>query len=258
MVSYAYTRRSNLPQPDLTWLRRQIGTYGPVPVARFFGPAFATYLAPAPEANGAPDLSLRVKQLEQALLRWPGSIWADSIAFALAGDRETLDPVASAQDYFAVADRYGRSPFAPKALARIIRIEAEAVPEAGRLRAARQIIASYPRSPEVETAAERLEQHYGKDVPVDEILRARLAAADVAPAHQRPAWLLGAADAQRTLGKTTEAIALARQSRDEARKLSSLAQPSGPLHIELTPHLARIDGTARAADELLKRLGAPP
>ncbi|HEU4754415.1 MAG TPA: hypothetical protein VFU47_15005, partial [Armatimonadota bacterium] len=153
MVGYAYLNRGHLDRADVTWLRRQLRVYGPVPVAKAFGPAFSVYVADVPPSRGeASPAAVRVTQLHQALQRWPGSLWADGIAFAIGHERETLSPPASVPDYFAVADRYASSPFAPKALAAILRIS-EGVPQADRLRAARRLLADYPTAPEVETAA---------------------------------------------------------------------------------------------------------
>ena len=61
MVGYAYVHRGSLPQEDVLWLRRQLGVYGPVPVAPLFGPTFTAYVAnPAAIKKGDASVSARM------------------------------------------------------------------------------------------------------------------------------------------------------------------------------------------------------
>jgi hypothetical protein len=253
-VSYAYARRANLEQPDVVWLRRQLTNYGPVPVARMFGSAFATYVANPPEVReGGSATAVRVKQLEGVLQQSPHSIWADSIAFALGNEREQISPGAAASDYIAVADRFGNSPFAPKALGRVVRSESPEIKPEIRLTAARRLLTDYPQSREAEKAASLMEAMYPKTIGPQEMLRTALIAAQSGPDFQKPGWLLFAARIQSDQGQKDAAIATARKARETGHDLQRRAtQPNQPLYV----HRFQIDGAVDGATELLKKLGA--
>jgi len=159
-VGYAHAHRGHLTQNDVTWLRRKLGVYGPVPVDRLFGRPFARYVN-APKARKSSSASdVRRAQLEQALKRWPKSIWADGIAFALGAELERSDPVASADQYRRMAAQFPDSPFAPLALRRIVRSSHAEVDDERRLAAARDLLQDYADKPEADRAASYLEEHY--------------------------------------------------------------------------------------------------
>jgi hypothetical protein len=259
MVVYAYTHRANLPNPDVIWLRRQLKIYEPVPVARLFGPAFATYVAdPPPARTGGPLANVRVLQLRQALARWPGSMWADGIAFAVANEEQSLDERAAMADYFAAADQFGGSPFAPKALVAIVRSRSPDVPESERLRAARRIIADYPQTRESETAANLLLEHYPAEVRAEEMLGAAQAAEHAGLRFRRPGWLVTVAQMQLALGRNADARASARQARAAAQALFEEHRLAGPINSEVAPHRPRIAEALQAAEALLRQQGESP
>jgi hypothetical protein len=252
-VSYAYAHRGKLRQPDAVWLRRQLSVYGPVPVASFFGPAFAAYVYD-PAAGGKSPAEVRLAHLQQALARWPGSIWADGIAYALASEQEIVDPSAAARAYLTVADRYGGSPFAPKALGRIVSLTPNsATPDEGLL-AARRLLADYPRREECERAAALLKQHFPGRVPPEEMLRAAQIAADVGPRFARPGWLLLVAQLQARLGRPAEAIATAEQARSLVLQFHEINLHAPVGTTDISQHLPQIDAALVGAEKLLDEL----
>jgi hypothetical protein len=256
-LAYAHAHRGYLRQPDDVWLQRQLRVYGPLPVARLFGPAFAEYIIEPPkQRGGGSSKQLRVQQLENLLRRWPNSIWADGAAFALATLRESLDPERAAAAYFLVADRYPRSPFAVKALARLVRNDPGTVTPAEQLQAARRLLADYSRWNESERATAYLLTRYPEAVKADELLRASLNAAEVGPRHMRPTWLVQAAELEVVLGNTQRARELALQARESALALQAEAQRLTETPSELMSRRPIFDAALRDAEALLRRLGA--
>jgi hypothetical protein len=251
VVGYAYAERGNLPGRDVVWLRRALSAYGPLPVARLFGPAFAAYIREAP-VTGDSARSFRSQELRNALARWPRSRWADSIAFALAFELEGTDPPASLRENLLLADRYPDSPFAPRALAVVVRPDNQAT-DTERLLAARRLLADYPHRREAEDGAEALER-YPDRVRPEELLAATQAAARVAPLHRRPEWVLRSAEIEASLGRGPEARRLADEAAREARRLEALGQAGAGPNFELQPHLARLADTAARAEALRARL----
>lgn len=256
-IGYAWLNRSNLAMADVIWLQRQLKIYGPVPVAQLFGPAFATYVVEAPaQASRAPDW--RRERLEGALKRWPKSIWADGIAFTLGREQESSDAPAGAAAYLRVADAYGSSPFAPRALAQIIRIEPDRLPLELRLRAARRLMAEYPRSPLVDTAANLLSEQYPAQVSLEEMAAAAEVAARASVPTRRPLWLVNLSDLRDRQGRKAEAIEAAKEARrlalalreQEQREISSA--PGG-----VSASRPQLDSAIAAAETTLKRLGQP-
>jgi hypothetical protein len=255
VVGYGYLQRSDLPQQDVMWLRRQLQVYGPVPVARLFGPAFAVYVSEPPltRESGA-GRKVRLEQLRRALARWPGSLWAEGIAFALAAEQESEDPHAAVAQYLSVADRFPRSPFAPKALGAILRSEDKTVTDDERLLAARRLLADYPRSREAERGAEVLGEHYPGKTRAEELLNAATVASQIAPVYRRSEWVLRRASLEAELGRPSEAGRHAREALAEARRLGALGRGEGPQATELRPRLGGLDSTAARAEALLTRL----
>src|SRR5262249_32194608 len=186
--------RAHLEYKDLVWVRRELKVYGPIPIAPLFGPAFAAWVAQPPASlQTASAAAFRLQALRSALNRWPRSIWADGIAFSLADEEGQNDPEAGARDYFAVADRYPRSPYAPKALVEVVRIDKLPIPM--RMLAARRLLSDYARTPEAERGADLLRTQYPGQVTAAEMQRAAVIAVDTGPSFRRPAWLLTAAPA---------------------------------------------------------------
>lgn len=207
-VSYAWTNRGNLKNRDVTWLRRQMTVYAPLPVSPLFGMPFTEYVAPFANKEA------RVRQLESALRRWPGSIWADSMAQDLAVEQVTVDPAASAKASFQVADQYPTSPFAPIALGDILEIEEGTIPEEDRLRAARQLVREYPATIDVDKAGAYLESVHPETVQTEELLAAAERLAELAPNIIRPRWLATAAGLHEKAGRREEAARMAKAAVD--------------------------------------------
>lgn len=259
VLGYAYTHRANLPTRDVLWLRRYLSIFGPVPVARLFGPAFATYVyEPVLSESQTSAHSLRVDQLNAALERWPHSIWADGIAFALASEVDGVSPTEAPARYLAVADRYPQSPFAPRALMTVARRDDGNVSPDERLLAARRLISDYPNAREAEPAAATLETYFPQRVNAQDMLGAAGVAAKVAPPHLRPGWLLRAAQLELQMGRRAEALQHAREARKDALQLREEARSNSEAGTELRPHLPRIDGARVGADKLIQDMGEKP
>jgi len=256
VVGYAYFKRGNLPQHDVLWLRRQLQLYGPVPVARLFGPAFTAYIAEPPVKNQSGTMQqVRVAQLKRAAARWPNSAWAEGIAFALGLEQETVDVEASILQYFSVADRFPRSPFAPKALVSILRRREGDVPDAQRLLAARRLLSDYPQRPEAERGAEALGSYYPAQVKPDELRAAAAIAARTGPVYRKPEWLLRQAELEAEVGQAPAALQHAQEALAEARRLQAASNDDSDLAQELRPHLRRFGDAATGAEALITRLG---
>ncbi len=253
MLGYAYLHRANLPRNDVIWLRTQLRPYGAIPIARVFGPAFATYVAEPPvvTSEGQSQAALRLKELENALARYPRSIWADSIAFALGWEQEKVSPPAAAATYLAVADRYGSSPFAPRALASILRLPPGTAGDAERLLAARRLLSDYPASTDAEKGAAHLLALYPATVGHGEMAEAARVAAQSAQEAYRPGWWLVHAQAQQAQGKTAEAREAAQRARTEADRLLTEIRQRTARGQEMAPHLSRLSGVAAQANALL-------
>lgn len=254
VVGYAWVNRGHLPGADVVWLRRQLKMYGPVPVTQFFGPAFSAYLAEAP-LEGERAGEWRRTRLERALQRWPRSIWADGIAFALGREHESVDPPAAVEAYQHVADAYGSSPFASRALGQIVRMEA--APSEARLRAARRLVAEYPREADVDAAVVYLQEHYPGEVTADEMAAAAATAAEGGSPFRRPLWLMVAAEIRAGQNDVNGARDLARKAREAGMALrdSERRSAEGVPDAGINRYRAEIDAAIRDASALLQRLG---
>jgi hypothetical protein len=252
-IGYAHRNRGNLPVADVDWLRRQLGAYAPVPVASFFGPAFAAYLSQPPAQEGGSRAEPRLAQLERAAARWPSSMWADSIAWALARQQETMDPSRSVAAYHDLADEFSNSPFAPKALVAVLRIEG--ADEAARQKAIDRLLAEYPNAPEAERAADQVLEKYPAAVTHEEMERAALIASKVAPRQRRPGWWMVAAHVRLSMGNTDGAREAARQARDLGKALRTEEETNH--YSELGPFRVEIIRAHDAAEALLRELGGP-
>ncbi|MFN3648743.1 MAG: tetratricopeptide repeat protein [Armatimonadota bacterium] len=254
-LGYAYTHRAHLDTPDVDWLRRQMKVYGPVPVASFFGPALTTYVAEPTASENSSSAEVRVQQLEQGLQRYAGSLWADGMAFAVGAEREKTDPVRAVPDYYRVADRFPKSPFAPRALFRIIRMEAPEVGSEERLKAARRLIESYPQSDDAERGAEAIAEMYPQLVNDAEMLEVSQVAVKTAPEHRKARWLIRIADLQRKAGDLGAARSSAQAAVDAVAAIEARMESSADAALELRPHLSRVHGDREEALRILKSIG---
>lgn len=188
-IAYAWRERGHLPTRDITWVRRQMNIYAPLPMPALFGPAFRLYVSQPGEKD------LRVNQLRAAVRQWPGSIWADSLAYDLGTEQLTTDPASAARDFTAVADLYPSSPFAPVALGDVLEIET-GIEDEMRVQAARRLVADYVHSDEVDKAMIWLEQLHPGQIDGRELKEAALRAGTLGPVIIRARWLALAADLQ--------------------------------------------------------------
>lgn len=255
-LSYAYAHRGSLLGGDSRWIRKQLAAYGPLPVARLFGPALAAFVEEPPvSSEGEGTQTARIKRLEQALQRWPKDIWAQEIAFELGKEQETPDPPASVRAYFKVADQYPDSPLAPLALTRIFRAESEAVAPLERLTAARRTLADYPSRQEAERAAEYLLNQDAQTVNLDERTRAAQIATRCAPNLRAPFWHATLADLYRQQGKNPEAAASAQEAIRLGRELRERASQDRDLAMEIGPNQAMVDQSVAMAEKVLQQVG---
>lgn len=267
-VSYAYAHRSRLEVSDVTWLRRQMSVYGPVPVVRLFGPAFTELVTPPPSGSSASSPSApqsgdriaagdaRVMQLRHALDRWPNSIWAPSIAFTVAEEQDHSDHERAALDYAAVADRFGSSPYAPKALVRVVTSTDAEVKPAQHLLAARRLVTTYAHSEEAEKGADYLLSLTGDEVKPAERLQAARVGLDVAARSRRPSWYLMLAEELEKQGSFTDALRAAREARDTGLRLQVLERELRSAPNDLTPRRPQIDAAILRANEVIQKLEA--
>lgn len=254
-VGFGYINRGNLPYKDVDWFRRQMTTYGPIPVAQFFGPAFSTLVAPTPPSAGElSGLEMRFALLERARDRWPNSIWADAIAFSLAKEREDLQPAKAVKDYQLVADRFGNGPYASKALVSIVRMDKPEVTLGERVRAARVLVSDWPTKRDTERAAAFLQEQPIESVNTADKLTAAEVAVKVAPVHREPEWWLTCAELQLKLGQTDGARASAQKAMSSAQTLNQRATDP-KVRKEIAVYRPRIDGAARRAHDILQGLG---
>lgn len=255
-VSYAHANRGHLRQPDDVWLRRQFKAYGPIPVVRLFGPAFADYvIEPKPGRSDVSLADLRVQQLERAMERSKNSIWADSIAFTWASQLELRTPAKAAAAYFQVAQRFPTSPFAPLALARIVRNSANVNSPEDQLKAARQLLQQYPKTPDAERAAGYLLTRHPDMVDAKEMLAAAKIAVEAGPRFMQAPWLLTQARMSLELDNPTDAKQQAQAAKENGKALLAEMQGNPDLKRELDVRRPILDGTIRDADELLAKLG---
>lgn len=255
-LNYAMSHRGRLLGGDVRWLRQQLSAYGPLPVARLFGPAFAAYVESPPVAKAEDSVQqIRVHQLEQALQRWPGSIWADCIAFELGREQEVADPAAATEAFFLVADRYSKSPLAPQALTRIFRSGEVAILPLTRLTAARRVLSDHSSAPEAERAAEYVLDQDQKTVKNEERRRAAEIAVKVAPTMREPYWYRNLAEELGKEGRVSEAITAAREAVRLGRAIRERAMGNPELEAEFTPNQVIVDRSVAEAEQLLKQWG---
>ncbi|HLK61272.1 MAG TPA: hypothetical protein VKU00_32280 [Chthonomonadaceae bacterium] len=135
-VGYGYQHRGTLPNNDLIWFRYQFASYGPLPVAPLFGPAFTRYLGEinnpwrltAEEGDAMGDNVKHYQGLDEVVSRMPKSIWAASAAEArarLEGHRQKTTEETITY-YQLIVDRYSQSPYLDYALRMIARTYADA------------------------------------------------------------------------------------------------------------------------------------
>jgi tetratricopeptide (TPR) repeat protein len=186
-VGFGYANRGRLVPDDATWFRRQFASYGPLPVASLFGPAFFRYVGDIPntwriqqesETDRWGNTQRHRRELREVLDRMPGSLWAPSAAELLA----RLDVPQAAAYYEQIIRRYPGSPYLPFALDRLAHTYADAGNEKEARSAYERLLSRCPGSL-YETEALRYlaesEQRRGNRTAAEQRTRQWIAAAPV-------------------------------------------------------------------------------
>jgi hypothetical protein len=221
-VTYGLRHEGQMGRHARVWYQQQFRGYGPLPVARMFGPAFARYVQAESGRDAALGLGagtplwtvVDVTSMKSVIEDYPESMWADNAQFELAvqaGRRPTkrpwmivasrgeagpateiriLEDVDSAiREYARLAERYPDSPFAPLALTEVA---------ATRLR----LLDFDGARPESWPAGLRLGALYLREGDFGEALRAADIAAQSAPWDRRAEAFILAARAARQSGQS--------------------------------------------------------
>jgi hypothetical protein len=125
-VKYGYENRGRLFPNDAAWFRYQFASFGPIPVAPLFGPAFPRFLgeftnpwrATEEEADQLGDTVKHRRDLKYILDKMPDSRWAPSAADAYARLEARKRPNLEEQIalFRLIVDKYSASPYVDSAL----------------------------------------------------------------------------------------------------------------------------------------------
>ena len=222
-VAYGYSNRGRLIPDDAAWFRKQFSSYGPIPAASLFGPAFRAYLGsfpkiwrlnPSEDAQRWDDTPRHRRELRRVLEQMPDSIWAPSAAELMArleiDNPRTLDVALS--HYRLIQEKYPASPYQEQAL----RGSARALADAGRSDEARAAFeALLNRAPNSRHRTEAIRYLLDSDIERGELDSARRRAESwlaYAPLHERFAAHLSMAQIQQRAGRRPEAAEAAEQA----------------------------------------------
>jgi tetratricopeptide (TPR) repeat protein len=269
------------------WYKQQFGAYGPLPIPRLFGPAFALYIRPGALRGGTlawagtvfPDQK-EIAAMKQLLQRYPNSIWADNAAFeisrAISRDpapepwlvttyyAEARDPVSEPVDlnllgaiasYQRFVDRYPASPFAPIALEQSAVLACSLLDFRTATESYQRLLRQYPRDRESREAGLALSALYLREGRWQEAVRAADVAAAAAPWDLRAEALLAAAQAAERGGDG----AGARGRYQQAHAAAKTARHGATAHWRRESGLSggqivlRSDAVMRACEEALAR-----
>lgn len=240
----------------LRTLQRRSAAYAPLPVSLLFGPVYHGLVAlPASGRQSGSEASPRIAALDRMVRRWGAWPFADTAMWELARARTELDGVSGINDYWRLATRNPGSPYAPAALAAIVKTEKAQlnspatlaglggrfldlqVPHDLRLAAARRLAERYPDSPDRAAAAGFLRQYYPALVRPATMAGLADAAAAQTTGLERVAWLVQSAEARAVLGQPEEA----RRTADRARQeLQPQYDPNSPASLDLASRIEAV------------------
>ncbi|MFB3882481.1 MAG: tol-pal system YbgF family protein [Armatimonadota bacterium] len=292
-LAYGIRHEAELGARSHLWYQLQFRGYGPLPLARLFGPAFPLYvqtdLGPGglglADAQGPILAPVDLSRLHQLLQRYPRSIWADNAQLEIAlhalrrraddvrlliarapgrgqpSQRLLEDDLRGGRDEFErlVAD-YPRSPFGPLALSQLAAIGLSELDFPLAIRSYERLIEHYPHSPDAYTAGLKLNRYYLATGQPGEAL----AAADIAAAaglwDVRADALLAAGRAAQAAGRKDVARDRYEQARDAARRAAdrSIAGARSPSGLNKGEMFAAANAVIAACDQALGGDLAPP
>jgi tetratricopeptide (TPR) repeat protein len=284
-VVYGLRHEREFVNQAYLWYKRQFRAYGPLPVARLFGPAFALYVqggagrgASFSWVGSALATKEELANMERLLQRYPHSIWADNAAFEIA--RATLRQPASEvwaitthqagekspafalvednlegaekafQDF---ASRYQTSPFSPFALAQVAELSLSLLDFQTAQAAYERLLKDYPFAPEAREAGLALSAVYLRAGRWQEGLRAADLAAAAAPWELRAEALLAAAQAAARAGDGAGARARFQRAHAAAKEARRFASEHRRHESKMSGGeiVLRSDGVMRACEQAL-------
>jgi tetratricopeptide (TPR) repeat protein len=291
-ITYGIRSESAAPGQSYFWYKQQFQTYGPLPIARLFGPAFALFMQAKSGAgasftwSGSPlPTQQEMENMARLVQLYPKSIWADNAAFEIArsvGRKSAKQPwiievrranrtagepdlvqddlqggVKAFRDFAAA---YPTSPFAPTALSQAGQMAVRMLDFGAAVADCEKLVKEFPRASETSDAGLALSRLYLAQRRWQEALHAADVASAVAAWDLKGEALLAAARAAERLGdrdgartRYQQAHAAAKQSRQFASERRR--SPHGMSGGEV---VLRADATMRACEQALARKNTPP
>lgn len=293
-IAYGIQHEAELGNRALLWYKTQFGVYGPLPVARLFGPAFPLYMQP--QGGGPAQFSWtgfalptpgEVARMRQLVARYPRSIWADNATFEIARDhsrRPAAEPwavtvheaggghtselveadlEAARAGYLELVERYPSSAFAPIALEQAAAHSLSMLDFATAVSCYERLVRDYPTAREATQAGLGLSALYLRQGRWQEAIRAADIAAAAAPWDVQAEVLLTSAQVARQAGDGDGA----RQRYQRAHEAAREARQGASAHRERVSGLSggqivlRSDGVMRECEQALAgelRNATPP
>jgi tetratricopeptide (TPR) repeat protein len=290
-IAYGIRSEKEAPSQSYFWYKQQFQTYGPLPIARLFGPAFAFFMqaksgvGAAFTWSGSPlPTPAEIANMARLIQLYPKSIWADNAAFEIArsvGRRpaqqpwvvellladqpareselvpEDLPGGVKAFEEFAAA--YPASAFAPNALSQAAQMAVRTLDFGVAIADYQKLLKEFPQASESSDAGLALSRLYLAQGRWQDALHAADIASAVAAWDLKGEVLLAAARAAERLGdengartRYQQAHAAAKQSRQSAS--GRRRSPHGMSGGEV---VLRADATMRACEQALARKQTP-
>ncbi len=285
-VLYGMRHEGELGTRTRMWYQLQFSGYGPLPLARLFGPAFPLYVQ-ADLATGGMGLGemnrpvvapVDVVRLQELLARYPRSIWADNAQLEIArhalreptadvglligrvaGRSDTVQRLlemnlaASSRGFQTLVERYPDSPFGPLALSQLAAIALSELDFPLAIRSYERLIRDYPQAPDAYAAGLKLNRYYLANGQPDRALVAADIAADVGAWDVRADALLAAGHAAQAAGEEGVARERYEQAREAAKRAAdrSIAGARSPSRLNKAEMFAAANAVIAACDRAL-------
>lgn len=226
-LGLAYIWRNRAEIRCATALRGQTAALTPLPAGRLLPPEARLLISEPPSPSTTSDPArTHLSLLETGLARHPNGAWSDVLALRLAELQGEKSPMQRVRYFLEVADRYPRSPIAPKALAAVlVPADENALWDDRVLRTARRLLRDYPSSPDVAVAAGVLELAVqvgpSEGVTPAEAGQAAEQAAQASGGSDRVRWLGKAAVHWEQAGDASRAVTVARRAVRQGRSLAA-------------------------------------